>query len=72
MEDFKNPLCVFRCSLWLFSPKQRPGVFELKQLREPTIHENEKDARRNMIAIRLINASATLKHMVGRFMDMCG
>ena len=51
--------------------------FEIKKHQTPTNDENEKDARRKMIAIRLINSSSTSvsnsntnKHMIVKSVDI--
>ena len=53
--------------------------FEIKKHQKPKNDENEKDARRKMIAIRLINSSSTSvsnsnmkKHMITKSVDTCG
>ena len=51
--------------------------FEIKKHQKPQNDENEKDARREMIAIRLINSSSTSvsnsntkKHMIVKSVDI--
>ena len=53
--------------------------FEIKKPQERKNDENEKDARRKMISIRLINSSSTSvsnsnmkKHMITKSVDICG
>ena len=53
--------------------------FEIKKRQKPTNAENEKDARRKMIAIRRINSSSTSvsnsnmkKHRIAKSVDICG
>ena len=53
--------------------------FLIKKHQKPKNDENEKDARRKMIAIRLINSSSTSvsnsnmkKHMITKSVDICG
>ena len=53
--------------------------FEIKKHKKPNNDETEKDARREMIAIRLINSSSTSvcnsnmkKHMITKSVDICG
>ena len=54
-------------------------VFDTKNQQKSENDENEKDARREMIAIRLINSSSTSvsnsnikKHMITKSVDICG
>ena len=54
-------------------------LFYIKKHPKPKNDENEKDARRKMIAIRLINSSSTSvsnsnmkKHMITKSVDICG
>ena len=52
--------------------------FETNKHQKPKNDENEKDARRKMIAIRLINSSSTSvsysnmkQHMITKSVDIC-
>ncbi len=72
-------LCVFLAvASGGFSSKKRPYFFEVARFQKPTNHESEEVARREMIAIRLINSASTSvsnpnmkKHMAGTSMDIC-
>ena len=53
--------------------------FEIKKHQKQKNDENEKDSRRKMIAIRLINSSSTSvsnsnmkKHMIAKSLDIWG
>ena len=70
-KQMKTPPCAFRgCLRLLLSPRKTT---------KPKGHENEKDARRKTVAMRLVNYSSTSvsnpnlgKHMVGKSLDICG
>ena len=62
-------------------PNRRGDSISLrfKNLTKKETHKHENDARRKIIAIRLINSSSTSvsvpimkKHIVGKSMDICG
>ena len=80
MESSKNTSCVFRgCFPRSFPQERRLYFIEIKNTQKQENHENEKDAHRKMIAIRLTNSSSTSvsnpnmkKHMVGKSMNICG